>query len=410
MRVVHLSLTNFRNFGRLEVDLPTGPTVLFGANAQGKTNLLESIYYLATTRTPYTNDDSQLHNWTALEGDDPLVVGRIVAQVVTKQATKLIEVRLIREEKSGQFSFRREVLINHQKMRLMDVLGALRVVLFIPSDLNLVVGAPALRRRYIDITLCQTDSVYCRTLSQYNQLLEQRNALLRQLAESPKTSSRDLLPIYSDKLAQLGSFLWGRRSCFLHELGLALQRIHYEWLTNGQETMRLSYFPRLLLSGEVTEKEAQEKANWLHHHSENIPAIQEEFRTLLRRYEKEELQRGMTLIGPHRDDWNLSINGRSLQNYGSRGQQRSAVVALKMAELGWISAESGETPIFLLDDVLAELDQTRRHLLLEKLPEMEQSLLTTTETTIFPASFLSKAYTFNVVAGKIRPQLIVNAE
>lgn len=410
MRVVHLSLTNFRNFGRLELDLGAGATVLFGANAQGKTNLLESIYYLATTRTPYTHDDSQLHNWNALESGDPLIVGRIVAQVATKDGMKLIEVRLIREKKSGVDSFRREVLINHQKMRLMDVLGALRVVLFIPADLNLIVGTPSVRRRYLDITLCQTDSLYCRTLSQYNQLLEQRNALLRQLSESPKIAAHDLLPIYSDKLVQLGTVLFIRRSQFLHDLGVALQRIHYEWLTDGQETVRLDYLPRLLSSTNAEEAEFQEKANWLYKNTNNIDTIQEEFRKLVKSSEKEELRRGMTLVGPHRDDWNLSINGRSLQSYGSRGQQRSAVVALKMAEIGWISAESGETPVFLLDDVLAELDQTRRHLLLAKLPEMEQSLLTTTETTIFPASFLSKAYTFNVVAGRIRPQMIVTTE
>jgi DNA replication and repair protein RecF len=162
---------------------PPGPTLLYGANAQGKTNLLEAIYYLATTRSHHAEQDSQLLNWDHDEGDGPLVVGRLVGHVMRDDGERLLEMRLIREQQAGQASFRREALVNRRKVRLMDLLGNLRVVLFLPQDVQMVSGPPAERRRYMDITLCQTDPEYCRSLSRYNKHLEQRNAVLRRIAE-----------------------------------------------------------------------------------------------------------------------------------------------------------------------------------------------------------------------------------
>jgi DNA replication and repair protein RecF len=149
MHVTHLSLTNFRNYGRLELPLPTGPVLLHGNNAQGKTNLLEALYYLATTRSPHTAQDDELINWTASQSQEPVIVGRLVAQVTTAEGERHIEMRLIKEQQggyNGQSSFRREALVNRRKVRLMDLLGNLRVVMFLPEDMGLITGSPAARR------------------------------------------------------------------------------------------------------------------------------------------------------------------------------------------------------------------------------------------------------------------------
>jgi DNA replication and repair protein RecF len=403
MRITHLSLTNFRNYGRLELALPTGPTLLHGENAQGKTNLLEAVYYLATARSSHADQDHQLINWQALQPEEPVVVGRLTAQIETADGHRQIEMRLIREQQRGSSSFRREALVNRRKVRLMDLLGNLRVVLFLPQDIQIITGSPAKRRRYLDITLCQTDPVYCRTLSTYNKVLEQRNALLRQIAEQGR--GRDVLPIYSDKLVHLGSQLFARRSAFVAQLAQEAQRIHYEELTQGREVIRLNYLPRLTAGGfshgdEETIQEASELAGWLNEQSE-IGKIETRFQEVLHEVRKTELAGGTTRIGPHRDDWRFWVDGRDLGSFGSRGQQRTALLALKMAEINWMAEKSGETPILLLDEVVAELDEHRRGLLLETVQKATQSILTATDPGMFTPSFLERATTMTVENGRI---------
>lgn len=403
MRITHLSLTNFRNYGRLELALPPGPTLLHGDNAQGKTNLLEAIYYLATARSSHADQDYQLINWQAMQPEEPVVVGRLVAQIETKDGHRQIEMRLIWEQQRNNGSFRREALVNRRKVRLMDLLGNLRVVLFLPQDVQIITGSPAKRRRYLDITLCQTDSVYCRTLSSYNKVLEQRNALLRQIAEQGR--GRDVLPIYTEKLVHLGSQIFARRANFVAQLAQEAQRIHYESLTDGREVIRLNYLPRLTANSfsrgdEETIQEASELADWLQEQSD-AAKIEARFHEVLQEIKKIELSSGTTRIGPHRDDWRFGVDGRDLSNYGSRGQQRTALLALKLAEINWMSNETGETPIFLLDEVVAELDERRRRLLLETVEKAAQSIVTATDPGMFTPVFLEKATTMTVENGRI---------
>jgi DNA replication and repair protein RecF len=403
MHVTRLSLTNFRNFGRLELELPIGSTLLHGANAQGKTNLLESIYYLATTRSPQADQDQQLLNLDAVTPDEPIVVGRLVAQLESKQGRTNIELRLIRELNRGQPSFRRQAVVNGRKVRLMDLLGNLRVVLFLPHDLQIVTGSPAKRRRYLDITLCQTDSVYCRTLSSYNKVLEQRNALLRQIAEDG--SGRDVLPIYNEKLAHLGSEIFAKRATFLDALARKAQNIHYEKLTDRKETLRLSYLPSLQVTGfsrgnHKVVREAAENGEWLTQRSDP-GLIADRFLELLSEVEQSELASGATRIGPHRDDWRFWVNGRSLSSYGSRGQQRSAILAMKLAEIRWMAEVTGEEPLLLLDEVVAELDEHRRALLLDAVQDAHQAILTATDPGMFTKEFLDKSTTMTVTSGQV---------
>lgn len=412
MHVSHLSLTNFRNYTRLELDLMPGVTLFHGDNAQGKTNLLEALYYLATTRSPHTTQDPQLVNWEAAEAPEPVVVGRLQADVVRPAETRRLEMRLIQEARSdyrnGQ-SFRREVLVNRRKVRLMDLLGNLRVVLFVPEDVQLVTGTPSGRRRYMNVTLCQIDPAYCRALSQYNKVLEQRNALLRQMAEGRRPrSATDFLNILTEKLAAHGGLILSRRAAFVYEMGRETQRIYYEDLIGGRESVRLGYLPRSQAgNGREDPQVLMAEGEWLQENRAKKAAVIERLLAALQEAQPSDMARGSTSVGPHRDDWTMLINGRDLGLFGSRGQQRSAILALKLAEINWMRAETEEMPLLLLDEVIAELDMGRRAKLLDYvLALMEQqgpaqALLTATETGIFTPSFLERATLMTVANGRV---------
>ena len=412
MIITHLSLTNFRNYGRLELAIPQGTTLFYGNNAQGKTNLLEAVYYLATSRSPHANYDSQLLNWEASQADEPVVVGRLTAQITTQTGSHQLEMRLIQEKnrngRRGQGSFRREALVDRRKVRLMDLLGNLRVVLFLPEDVQLITGAPSSRRRYMDITLCQIDPIYCRTLSNYNKTLEQRNALLRQLAEG--SGSPDVLPIFTDKLATQGSQIFLRRAEFLASIAREAQQIHYEALTDGQEVIRLNYLPRLPAkeNGRLQNKDELTAAGeWLQAQQDDLAAITDRFAESLTAAQRTDIQRGTTSVGPHRDDWILTVNGRELASFGSRGQQRSAVLALKLAEINWMEKKTDEKPILLLDEVAAEFDEKRRAFLLNYVQQSTQAMLTATDPGMFPADFINQTSSMRVHDGQVHPDRLV---
>lgn len=404
MQITHLSLTNFRNYERLELDVPAGVTLLHGANAQGKTNLLEAVYYLATSRSVHADHDSQLLNWDAGQMGMPVVVGRLVAQVQTQADRTQIEIRLISEQKRTGRSFRREVLVNRRKVRLMDLLGHVRVVQFLPQDVQLIGGTPAGRRRYMDVTLCQTDPVYCRTLSQYNKVVEQRNATLRQIAEEGR--GRDVLPLFTERLVSTGSLIYQRRAKFLAELTRSAQQIHYESLTDGRETIQLRYLPRLSGDspgrGETLEnvQPYTDHANWLEQATQD--GIAQKFKNALQETQPRDLGRQRTTVGPHRDDWRFWVNGRDLSSYGSRGQQRTAILALKLGEIQWMTSQTSDPPILLLDEVMAELDEQRRALLLAYIQQSTQAILTATDPSMFTASFLQTATTIHVDQGRLK--------
>jgi DNA replication and repair protein RecF len=407
MHITHLSLTNFRNYGRLELGLPLGTTLLYGDNAQGKTNLLEAIYYLATTRSPYTYQDPQLLNWEAAQSDEPIVVGRLVAQVATNKGNRHLEMRLIQQKKggynNGQSSFRREALVDRRKVRLMDLLGNLRVVLFLPEDVQLITGSPSERRRYLDITLCQIDPIYCRTLSHYNKVLEQRNALLRQIAEG--NGNRDLLPVFTERVVNLGSKIFARRATFLSEMAREAQRIHYEELTEGGESIRLSYLPRLQEKGSLQNNDSASLVSfgeWLQSNQDDHRVVVTRFSEALQMARSTDMARCTTSVGPHRDDWYFSINERDLGSYGSRGQQRTAILALKLAEMKWMAAMTSETPILLLDEVVAELDEQRRELLLQYVQKSTQAVLTATDPGMFAAAFTQQSTNMAVFNGQVQ--------
>jgi DNA replication and repair protein RecF len=242
MYVEYLSLTNFRNYARLETALPDAPVVIHGANAQGKTSLLEAIYYLATSHSPYTTSDRQLINWCT--EDDPLPFARLAAEIADQRGiVNRLEVTIMLERApDGSQRFRKNVRQNGVEKRVMDVIGLLNVVLFLPRDLTLVEGSPSDRRHFMDTTLSQVESNYAAALDKYEKTLPQRNALLKRIAD--KQASPKELPYWDEQLIQSGSVLVSARQRFLRELEVQAQRDHYE-LTGKKETLTLRYQPIL---------------------------------------------------------------------------------------------------------------------------------------------------------------------
>lgn len=399
MRIEHLSLTNFRNYARLEQSLDPGTTVLHGSNAQGKTSLLEAIYYLATSRSPYTTSDRQLIHWRAEE--DPIPFARMAADLCTRRSPlDRLEMTLMLERGEGGVRFKKVIRLNGVDKRVMDLVGLLNVILFLPRDLALVEGSPSDRRRFMNDTLAQVDRDYLLALNTYEKILPQRNALLRRIGD--RGASATELDYWDEKLISAGSVLMAGRQRFLRELEVGAQRVHLD-LTGRAETLTLHYQPSFTPTA-GGDGQLSFDALGLDLHRQLTPGqIAPQFADRLAAEQRESIRRGATLSGPHRDELRLHINGRDTGLYGSRGQARTAVMALKLAELEWMTAHIGEPPLLLLDEVIAELDAQRRAFLLDRLDGHAQTLMTTTERDIFTPEFLARSSVLHIVAGQIAP-------
>ncbi len=406
MRVDHLSLTNFRNFVRLETAFPAGALILAGANAQGKTSLLEAVYLFTSAASPFADSDRQMINFLALREAQP--VARLLAEIHNRRGPLRLEVRLYFEPiAGGEVRFRKEVLINGVRRKPAELAAHFNAVLFLPQELRVVEGAPAERRRHVDELLAQVDAHYVAALSDYQRVLTQRNALLRQLQESGGEAGQ--LDFWDEQMAASGATISLARGLALAELERAAQPVHRR-LTRQTEVLRLTYQP----SVDPAAPEADRGHGALQRELPLPVAVDrgrfalEDYRQLfaqrLRESRGDSIARGTTLYGPHRDEWRLLINGIDLGTYGSRGQARTGLLALKLAEVEWMRARVGEWPVLLLDEVLSELDRTRRADLLEHLGSAEQALLTTTDSEMLPASFRSQTPTWRLEAGTLRPE------
>jgi DNA replication and repair protein RecF len=404
MRIESLSLTNFRNYARLEMDFPGHTVLLQGDNAQGKTNLLEAIYYLATTRSPHAGAEHELVNWLAENQDLPHA--RLVAQVRKGDSSLRIEITLVRTQSSRANSprYRKHIKVNGVNKRALDLIGQVNVVLFLPEDIDLVGGSPSGRRRYLDATLCQIDPRYCRILQKYNRVLTQRNHLLRTLRE--REGGLNQLLFWDRSLVENGAYLVARRQEAISELDRLAQAIHLE-LTGQKERLRLRYEPsfdpsRPLPSDYQLPLELDLPSEpGIYQPGTDLSQVAEAFRAQLREIRRREFLRGMSLIGPHRDDLRFAVGGIDLTIYGSRGQQRTAALALKLAEVKLISQEVGEQPILLLDDVMSELDDARRGYLMQMIDGAQQAILTTTDLKDYSIEFLTEATLLRVREGRI---------
>ena len=397
MHIEHLSLTNFRNYARLEIGLPPMPIVLHGENAQGKTSLLEAIYYLATSRSPYTTSDRQLIHWRT--EDDLLPFARIVAETSTKDnPLQRLELTLTLDNSSGMARFKKTIRVNGVVKRVMDVVGLLNVVLFLPQDLTLIEGAPSDRRRFMNITLSQIDRAYLGALDTYEKILPQRNALLRRISENQAAPHE--LDYWDSQLVQTGAVIIAGRQRFLRELEADAQKAHHD-LTGRAETLTLDYQPSFTPTAGGDGQLSFSMIGLDLHRELSAEQIAPQFAEQLESERDECIKRGVTLSGPHRDELRLNINDRDTGLYGSRGQARTAVMAIKLAELHWMKERIGEWPLLLLDEVIAELDATRRAYLLERLDGATQTLMTTTELDIFTKAFLERTSVLHISDGQI---------
>lgn len=399
MYLRHLSLTNFRNFTRLDVDIPRRVVVLLGSNAQGKTSLLEAIYFLAAFTSFQTHADRQIVNFHEAKSNS-LTVTRLVADYQRGNGKHRLEARLILEPMgvlNGQ-RLRKEILLDGVKKPVSEVIGHFNAVIFVPQMSQIIEGAPEERRRYLNLALAQSTPAYARVLSEYSQALTQRNALLKSLGE--RGGHADQLDVWDDALIRPGSqiILW--RIEAVQQIERLASRVHHE-LTHGSEILRLSYEPAFDPLPKPVGQLGLKINTVVDRSGLELKDIQDAFRARLRERRSEEINRGVTTIGPHRDELRFLANDIDLGNYGSRGQVRTMLLALKLAEVNWMKERTGEWPVILLDEVMAELDLQRRADLLEYIGDSEQVLFTTTDLNLFVPAFAEKAEVWKVESGRV---------
>jgi len=408
MRIRYLSLTNFRNYARLELALPEQPVLLYGGNAQGKTSLLEAIYLLATGSSPLASSDRELIRWQAeAEG---LPYARVWAEVERRNRSLELDIALEKHTLSnGTSRLQKTIRVNRTQKRQSDLSGKLNVVLFTPQNVDLVSGSPSGRRRYMNDALSQIEEVYSEALTQYTKALRQRNAALRHVRDEGGTPAQ--LAPFERVLARNGVIIAARRRAFLDDLSGRVKRIH-ERLTGGEEWLRLDYVPNF----DPAAPPALKYQMGMDLEGNREPPLEVSFDDLIEAYERvlverrsKEIARGVTVFGPHRDEIRfvagspaLGTHEVDLGTYGSRGQQRTAVLSLKLAELRWMRQQTAETPVLLLDEVLAELDKARRAYLLDQVDSVEQAILTATDPEMFSQGFLEQAAAWKVEGGLVQ--------
>lgn len=363
MHVAHLALTDVRSFRRFAVDLEPGIYVIAGENGAGKTNLLEAVAMLATTRGVRSGPDLDLIAWQAVV-EDPLPAARLEAEVEAAAGRRSIEVAVIAQVTVAGVAPTRagkRFRVNGVARRASDLIGQLRIVMFAADDLAIIDGPPANRRRYLDLTISQLDPAYLRALQRYARVLEQRNSLLRRLGERGGRGL-DQLDFWDDELATAGALILARRADAVRALARDAADRYAELAATVEETLEVRYLPGV----PVAVKES------LREHD-----LQDQLRAALEAGRVEDVRRGISRIGPHRDDLAFLIGGHPAGVSASRGQQRSAALALRLAEVALSTRRTGDAPVLLLDDILSELDPRRRERILSVAYGVDQVLITT---------------------------------
>lgn len=367
MYIEKLLLKNYRNINRTYLDLNPNLNIFIGNNGQGKTNLLEAVYLLATTESHRTNRDSELIQWD-------------------KENT-LVQLKLIKEDYDLTISYKiegrdKKIKINKNPLeKNSDLVGNLNVILFSPEDLKIVKGSPSNRRNFLDLEISQVNPYYYHLLKEYNHILKQRNNLLKEIQKKRNDEKINMLEIWDEQLVEIGSKIISKRLAVIDKLKI-LARLAQRQITNGSENLSISY--ETSLNGNLENNK-----------------IKDIFKNNLIQKRKKEIKRGYTLFGPHRADLKLEINDIDVRRYGSQGQQRTVALALKLAELEFMKSETGEYPVLLLDDVFSELDKKRRNTLLETITEKIQTFITSTDLNDISKFSPDKEQVFTVKEGKI---------
>lgn len=391
MFISHLFLTNFRNYKSLDMGLSEGPVMLVGDNAQGKTNLLEAICVLSTSRSPWAGSDREYISWNVPKDEEALC--RIRGEIQRGSVNIALEVFILgqrassSEDETSINTVQKRLRINGAPRSASGFIGHLAAVTFAPQDLSILSGGPAMRRRYIDMALSQVEPGYARAFQKYNRVLLQRNHLLRRILEGH--SSPGELEFWDDSLAESGSEILTFRVRAVERIAPLSVEVHSA-LTGGVETLSPVYSATIAPNGELSPNVSREE-------------MKELFLNRLMRVRGREIGQGQTVVGPHRDDVKICVDGRAADTYASRGQQRTAALALKLAEARFIEESLGEQPVLLLDDVFSELDGSRRGYLLETAAKYQQVFITTTDADRMEGPLSSLAAKFWVKGGTIAP-------
>ncbi len=334
MIIKRLELADFRNYESLDLCFDKGVNILYGNNAQGKTNILEAIYVSATTKSHKSSKDKEMVHFDKEEAH--------IRTYVEKEGIETrVDMHLRKTKTKG-------IAIDGQKIKkASELLGLCNVVFFSPEDLSIIKNGPAERRRFVDMELCQLDSFYLYNLNHYNKIVNQRNKLLKDLYWNPEL--KDTLAIWDSQLVSFGSKIIERRKLFLEQLNEIIYDIHKN-LSGGKEEILISYEPDVLI---------------------------DDFESKLKTNQERDIKLKQTSVGPHRDDFVFLSDNIDIRRYGSQGQQRTAALSLKLSEIELVKKISKDTPVLLLDDVLSELDNNRQNYLLNSIGDI-QTIITCT--------------------------------
>lgn len=358
MIIKSLELMNFRNYEFLDLKFSEGTNILYGDNAQGKTNVLEAIYLSATTKSHKGSKDKDIVGFDKEE-----------AHIRTYLAKEGIEYKIdmhLRKNKS------KGVAVDGQKLKkAADLLGLLNIVFFSPEDLSIIKNGPAERRRFVDMELCQLDNFYLYNLNHYNKIVNQRNKLLKDMYFNPQL--KDTLNIWDSQLVSFGSKIIERRRMFVGQLNEIIYGIHKK-LSGDREELIIKYEPDVEI---------------------------DDFETILKKNQEKDIKLKQTSVGPHRDDFSFMTGNIDIRKFGSQGQQRTAALSLKLSEIEIVKKITKDTPVLLLDDVLSELDSNRQNYLLNSIGNI-QTIITCTGLDEFVNNRFEINKVFKVVEGTIQ--------
>ena len=357
MKLESIEVGNFRNYENAKLEFHPKTNILYGDNAQGKTNILESIYVCATTNSHKGSKDKELIRF----GEDEAHIRMFLTK---REMTHKIDMHLRKSKGKG-------IAIDGQKIKkAADLLGLCNVVFFSPEDLGIIKNGPAERRRFVDMELCQLDNFYLYNLNHYNKIVNQRNKLLKDMYMNPDL--KETLTIWDMQLVSYGSKIIERRKLFVEQLNEIIYEIHKK-LSGGREEIRIQYEPDVEL---------------------------DEFERKLKNSQDRDMRAKMTSVGPHRDDFSFLVGDVDIRKFGSQGQQRTAALSLKLSEIELVKRITKDTPVLLLDDVLSELDSNRQNYLLNSIGDI-QTIITCTGLEEFVNNRFESNRVFKVSAGTV---------
>ncbi len=366
MYIKSITIDSYRNYKKVKVDLDPQLNLIIGDNAQGKTNLLESIYFACFGKSFRTSKDSEIIPF------DDLYASVHIQMVRENGLEETVEYRIYKGNK-------KKFLVNGVNItKISELLGTLNVILFYPDDLRLIKDSPQERRRFINRELSQMSKIYCSDLIDYNKILYQRNELLKKLAYKPDLL--ETMDVWNEQLAEKGSKILSKRYQFCKQLDDISKDIHKK-ITNGKEELSVAYQSAIPFDRDIT-------------------IMKENLLSDIHKNTRSDIKRGFSSVGPHRDDLDIKINGINSRSFGSQGQQRTAALSLKLSEIDIVKSEVGEAPILLLDDVMSELDINRQKDLVYMLKDV-QAIITTTDINNIVDHYINDSKTIQIISGNV---------